>query len=111
MNSIFGYLALIGGIYCLYGYYRLKVKQEITSSLINTKDVNLKKCKDYQSYCKALELPLIILSLVLCICGAVDLYYAYTGQAEMLSMLMGAVVIIALLYYSSSIKKVNSEFF
>jgi len=111
MNSIFGYLALFGGIYCLYGYYKLKFKREITNALMITKDVNFKKCKDFQSYCKTIEMPILILSIILCVCGGIDLYYSHTGKAEMLSMFMIPVVLIALFYYSSCVKKANEKYF
>ena len=47
MESIFGLFGLGCGLYCLYGYYLLKFKGEICSSILLPKDVNPKKCKDF----------------------------------------------------------------
>ena len=51
MESIFGLFGLGCGLYCLYGYYLLKFKGEICSSILLPKDVNPKKCKDFRGYC------------------------------------------------------------
>ena len=74
MESIFGLFGLGCGLYCLYGYYLLKFKGEICSSILLPKDVNPKKCKDFRGYCNEAQWPLLILGVIGTLYGAVDLY-------------------------------------
>ena len=47
MESIFGLFGLGCGLYCLYGYYLLKFKGEICSSILLPKDVNPEKMQGF----------------------------------------------------------------
>ena len=44
LDGFFGAIALGAGIYCLYGYYMLKVKKEIVKTILLPKSVNEKSC-------------------------------------------------------------------
>ena len=60
------------GLYALYAYYLLKTKGEITTSILMSKDVDIRKCKDIEGY-KVFVAPKIL------IFGAAALLYGILG--------------------------------
>ena len=71
MEGVFGVIGLGLGLYCLYGCYMLRFKHEINRTILLPKNVNIKKCKDLDGYCKEALPPLLILQqlyMVLPIC-------------------------------------------
>ena len=60
------------GLYALYAYYLLKTKGEITTSILMSKDVDIRKCKDIEGY-KVFVSPKIL------IFGAAALLYGILG--------------------------------
>lgn len=111
MNGIFGILALGCGIYCLYGYYMLKFKKEINKSILLPKDVDVKKCKDLEGYCKEAQYPILLLGVVTTLYGASDLYNSYVGGADMLFIVMLVLLFVALVAFVVLIRKCNKKYF
>ena len=111
INGLFGIFVVGCGIYCLYGYYMLKFKHEVNRTIVLSKDVNIKKCKDYAAYCKELEIPLLLLGIAVTLYGGVDLYNTYVGGADTLFMIVFAVFLIVLIYYLVTIRKCNRKYF
>ena len=48
------------GLYAIYAYYLLKTKGEITTSILMSKDVDIRKCKDIEGY-KAFVAPKLLI--------------------------------------------------
>lgn len=111
LNEIWGIFTFGCGLYCLYGYYMLKFKGEVVSSLLLPKDVDVKKCKDFQGYCKEVQLPLLVLTISVLLCGVVDVYCVFVGKADIALLIMIVVVLVAITFYSVFIKKINKKYF
>lgn len=112
LDGIFGIFGVGCGIYCLYGYYMLKVKGEITQSLFLPKNVNMYKCKDLQGYCKEAQMPALILGVIVLIYGAVELYNTYIHEVSG-AVLAGMIILVfaALIFFCLRIKKINKKYF
>lgn len=111
INLLFGLISVVCGVYCLYAYYLLKFKNEITASLLLPKGVDTKKCKDYRGYCEEVQKPVFMLGIVTLIYGGVDLFCSYVGEGEMLIACMIAVVLVILMIYSVWTRKINMKYF
>ncbi|MGN1165193.1 MAG: hypothetical protein ACI4S2_02035 [Lachnospiraceae bacterium] len=111
LNVLFGVISIGCGLYCLYAYYLLKFKGEITESLLLPKGVDVKKCKDYRGYCAEAQKPVLMLAIATLIYGSVDLYCYYIGGANMVVMIMIAVVLVVLVVYSVWTRKINMKYF
>ncbi|HIW83235.1 MAG TPA: hypothetical protein H9873_02795 [Candidatus Dorea gallistercoris] len=111
MEGLFGIVGIGCGLYCLYGYYLLKFKGEISSSILLPKDVNPKKCKDFRGYCQEAQWPLLILGIIATLYGAVDLYNVYVGGVDLLFLIMMGLLFVALVIYVILIRKINRKYF
>lgn len=111
VDGLLGLFALMCGIYCLYGYYMLKVKGQIVTTILLPKGVDVKKCKDYKAYCKEAELPLLILGVTVVLYGASDLYNTYVGGAGVLFLVMLGLMLAALIYFAVQVRKINKKYF
>ncbi len=111
MEGLFGIVGIGCGLYCLYGYYLLKFKGEISSSILLPKDVNPKKCKDFRGYCQEAQWPLLILGVIATLYGAVDLYNVYVGGVDLLFLIMMGLLFVALVIYVILIRKINRKYF
>lgn len=111
MNGIFGIFALGCGIYCLYGYYMLKFKKEINKSILLPKDVDVKKCKDLEGYCREAQYPILILGVVTVLYGASDIYNGYVGGADTFFFVMLVLLFAALVLFVVLIRKCNKKYF
>lgn len=110
-NVLFGVISIGCGLYCLYAYYLMKVKGEITASLLLPKDVDVKKCKDYRGYCAEAQKPILMIAITTLIYGCVDLFCSSIEGANMLIMVMIAVVLLVLVVYSVWTRKINMKYF
>ena len=75
MDNVWSIMDLLfagAGLYALYAYYLLKTKGEITTSILMSKDVDIRKCKDIEGY-KVFVAPKIL------IFGAAALLYGILG--------------------------------
>lgn len=111
MDGIFGVFGVGCGLYCLYGYYMLRFKQEINTTILLPKDVNVKKCKDYKGYCREAQSPLLLLGVVATLYGASDLINTYVASIDMVFGIMLALLAAALVYYVVRIRKINQKYF
>ncbi len=110
-DKFWGWFAIVLGVYCLYGYYMLRFKQEINKTILLPRDTTVKQCKDIQSYCKEAQVPLLVLGIVTILYGAADLYTVYMNGTKMISIGMMAVEVVVLILYAARIKKVNDKYF
>ena len=63
MDNVWSIMDLLfagAGLYAIYAYYLLKTKGEITTSILMSKDVDIRKCKDIEGY-KAFVAPKILI--------------------------------------------------
>lgn len=111
MEIFFGVFAAGCGIYCLYGYYMVRVKKEITKTILLPKDVDASKCRDIEGYCKEAQLPLLILGIVTTLYGIVDLYNAYAGGADKLFVVMLVLLFAALVAFVILVNRCNKKYF
>lgn len=111
MEGIFGFFGIGCGLYCLYGFYLLKFKGEISTSILLPKDVNPKKCKDFVGYSREVQIPLLALGIVATLYGAVDLYNVYVGGADTLFLVMMALLLVTLVAYVILVRKCNRKYF
>lgn len=111
MDGVFGVFGLGCGIYCLYSFYMLRFKHEVNRTILLPKDVNIKKCKDLEGYCREAQTPLLLLGIVATLYGASDLYNTYIGNARMVFDIFMFLTVIALIIYAVMIKKINNKYF
>jgi hypothetical protein len=109
MNNVFSIMDLIfagAGIYALYAYVQLKTKNEFTTSLLMSKDVEIRKCKDIEGY-KAFILPkILIFGIAALLYGGVGLINTYVlplpGMVYTAAMILFFAVLI---WYAYQTKK------
>lgn len=111
LDGFFGAIALGAGIYCLYGYYMLKVKKEIVKTILLPKGVNEKSCKDLEEYCRDVGKPLLALGITLLLDGCVDLYDSYISSVGILYVIMTAVLCMMLVVFMLKLRKYNQKYF
>ncbi len=78
-SSVFGILDVIfvgAGIYVLYAWFLMKTKGEIKTSILMSKDINLKKCKDLEAYKAYIAPKMLIFGIASLVYGAVGLINA-----------------------------------
>ena len=111
LDGFFGAIALGAGIYCLYGYYMLKVKKEIVKTILLPKGVNEKSCKDLEGYCRDVGKPLLALGIILLLDGCVDLYGCCISSVGILYVIMTAVLCVMLVVFMLKLRKYNQKYF
>ena len=75
MNNIFDFISLMFlgcGLYCLYGWYKMKISGEINEVLLLGKHANAGKCKDKKAYLSKVMPAVLIFGIVTTIYGGVD---------------------------------------
>ena len=79
-NSIWSILDVIfvgAGIYVLYAWVMMKTKGEIITSILMSKDVELRKCKDLEGYKAYISPKMLILGISALIYGTAGLVNTY----------------------------------
>lgn len=77
MTNFVGILVFGFGIYSLYAAFQMKVKGEINSSLLLSKELIYKKCKDKEAYIKEIFPVLLLFAIVTTLCGAIDIINSF----------------------------------
>lgn len=77
MTNFVGILVFGFGIYSLYAAFQMKVKGEINSSLLLSKELIYKKCKDKEAYIKEVFPVLLVFAIVTTLCGAIDIINSF----------------------------------
>lgn len=111
MDGIFGIIALGCGLYCLYAWYMLAFRKEIKQSILLPKDVNVKKCKDVEGYCREASKPLLGLGIVTSLYGASDLYNTYVGGADVIFLVFLVLMLVMLVVYVVLVRRCNQKYF
>lgn len=111
MGLIFGVLGLCFGLRGLYGYYLMRKKNDLSASYLLPKDVDAKKCKDIENYCRATENLQLIMSVVAVLYGISDLYNTYVGGIEIIFRIMLVALLLTLVGFAVVSRKYNKKYF
>ena len=111
MEGIFGIIGVGAGLYSLYAWFQLKYKGIINTSILVPKDTNEKKCKDKKAYMTASGPKLFVLAVGLILYGAEDLYNTYVQSTGYLFWIMLVLVLVVLVWFAWTVKKLNAKYF
>ena len=82
VTNLIGVLVLFCGIYCLYAAFQMKVRGEINTSLLLTKELMYKTCKDKEAYIQEMFPTLLIFAVATTLCGALDVINSYVVEVS-----------------------------
>lgn len=109
MGNIWSIMDLIfagAGIYVLYAYVLLKTKGEITTSILMSKDVNIRKCKDIEGYKRFVMPKILVFGIITVFHGVLGLVNSYVVPVpEAVYGVSMAVFFIILIWYATQTKK------
>ena len=72
MDNVWSIMDLLfagAGLYAIYAYYLLKTKGEITTSILMSKDVDIRKCKDIEGYKRFVAPKILIFGIAALLYG------------------------------------------
>lgn len=111
MENLFGIIITACGLYCLYGFYVVKVKRELPKGILLPKDTDVKKCRDLEGYCKEAQMPLLLLGIVAVAQGIVDIYNTSVGGIDTVYFALFIISIAVLLWFAVKIRNMNKKYF
>lgn len=105
MTNFVGILVFGFGIYSLYAAFQMKVKGEINSSLLLSKELIYKKCKDKEAYIKEVFPVLMLFAIVTTLCGAVDVINSFVVDISLAYFIsIGVFVVVFALFVVKTTK-------
>ena len=113
-NSIWSVLDVIfvgAGIYVLYAWVMMKTKGEIITSILMSKDVELRKCKDLEGYKAYIAPRMLVFGIAAILYGAAGLVNTYV--APLPGAVYGAVMalfLVVLIWYAIATRKGVQKF-
>lgn len=111
MLEFFGYITLFFGLYCLYSYYKARIKRDLDGFVLLPKDVDGNKMPNKDEFIRRTSTPLLVLALIITISGIIDIYSTATGRFEDLNMILYFVTVAALIWFFLLWRKWQKEFF
>ena len=113
-NSMFALMDLIVlgcGVYILYAYYLLVVKNEIKQGVLVPQKTDTKKCKDFEGYKKFMAPKVLIFGISACASGGLGLFQDYVAPVNAYLYLGLFVVFFAVMvWFLMSTKKAEKLF-
>lgn len=109
--EFFGILMLVCGLYCLYNFYKVRVKRNLDGYVLLPKDTNVDKMENKDAFIGKTSIPLLILGIVVTVSGAVDLYATRTGSLQRLDQILYVVSVIVIVWFLFMTRRWNREFF
>ncbi|MCP1108744.1 hypothetical protein M2145_000593 [Lachnospiraceae bacterium PF1-21] len=67
------YITLFFGFYCMYIFYKLQIKRDLSANGMLPREVDPGKCKDKDGYIKGVAVPILILGVVTALYSLVDI--------------------------------------
>ena len=113
-SSVFGILDVIfvgAGIYVLYAWFLMKTKGEIKTSILMSKDVELRKCKDLEGYKAYIAPRMLVFGIAAILYGAAGLVNTYVTPLP--GAVYGAVMALflaVLIWYAMATRKGVQKF-
>ena len=113
-NSIWSVLDVIfvgAGIYVLYAWVMMKTKGEIITSILMSKDVELRKCKDLEGYKAYIAPRMLVFGIAAILYGAAGLVNIYVTPLP--GAVYGAVMALflaVLIWYAIATRKGVQKF-
>ncbi|MEG0108818.1 MAG: hypothetical protein RR705_08210 [Lachnospiraceae bacterium] len=111
IDGLFGVLALACGLYCLYAGFSMKKTGEINQTVLLSKDVNPKKCKDKELYMKCVIPKVFVLGATVSAYGIISLIDAYVVRLGLLVIVFLIVVLMVLIWYGITTSKASKKYF
>lgn len=113
-NSIWSILDVIfvgAGIYVLYAWVMMKTKGEIITSILMSKDVELRKCKDLEGYKAYIAPRMLVFGIAAILYGAAGLVNTYVAAlpGAVYGVIM-ALFLAVLIWYAMATRKGVQKF-
>ena len=113
-NSIWSILDVIfvgAGIYVLYAWVMMKTKGEIITSILMSKDVELRKCKDLEGYKAYIAPRMLVFGIAAILYGAAGLVNTYvTPLPGAVYVAVMALFLAVLIWYAMATRKGVQKF-
>ena len=105
-------LILASGAYILYAWYLLAFKNEAKEGVIIPKDVNIKKCRDFEAFKRYLAPRTLVFGLAAVASGGIGLYQDYVRPIpSVIYWVLYRVFFAAVVWYILAAKKAMKEYF
>lgn len=107
LDSVFGIIGIVGGLYCFYAYYTMKQTGVINKTFMS-KDMENQQCKDTKAYIKEAGPVILILGIGALLYGAaelVNLYLYPLGMGQMIAIALFFVLIIWVAFKLNALRK------
>ena len=111
MENLFGIVALAGAVYAFYTAYILKMKKDITKSILLPKTVDPRKCTDKNAYIEETVPYIILVGVIALIYGIVELVNLYVMPIGGVLLAVMALALAALAFVSVKVKNINEKYF
>lgn len=111
LDGLFGFLAVACGLYCIYAYIMMKKTGEINTTILLSKDINVKKCKDKEAYLKEAMPMVLMLGIVAVFYGAVSLFESYIMTIKYLVPISIVIFGGALVWFAVVTTKARKKYF
>lgn len=102
MDNIWSFMDLIfagAGLYALYAYYQMKTRGEITTSILMSKDVDVRKCKDIEGYMRFVLPKILVFGIAAFLYGVLGLVNTYVYAVPAAVYMAGMIVFFAILVW------------
>ena len=111
ITSWVGMLVFGCGIYCFYAAFQLKVKKVINPSILLSKDMLTKTCKDKEGYIKEMFPVLLFFAFVTTLCGAVDIVNSYVKEVGFVYYIAVGLFIVGFVLFVVKNKKLKQKYY
>ena len=105
------YIILFGGLYCIYNFYKMKIKGDLEGTIVLPKDARVQDCENQEEYIKKTAPPVLVLGIALTLESIMDIYATRTGSFKEISLVLFAVVIGVLIWVLITLRKNNKKYF
>ncbi len=111
MDILIGAVCLIFGVYCLYAYVMMKKTGVINTTILISKSINSKKCKDKDAFLKQMLPKVLIMGIMLILYGGVELLNYFCLKNTIVAIAALAIFTLVLIWFGYSASKAAKQYF
>lgn len=111
LNSIFGFIIVVCGLYCLYACYMMKKTGEINKTILMSKGMEGQQCKDTKAYIREVVPLVTVLGIGALVYGGADLFNYYVTPLGYINIIIMGLFFVLLVWIGYKLTQLRKKYY
>ena len=111
LNSIFGIIIIVCGLYCIYACITMKKTGEINKTILMSKGMEGQQCKDTKAYIQEAIPQVMLLGISAIIYGGADMFNYYVFSLGFFNIVIMVIFFAVLIWVGFKLTRLRKKYY